>query len=278
MATDTINSKCDFAHDKVNSEDMGLLYGFSLFETFCVDKLQRVFLVEKHIERILESADFFHIDAGIDRKEMNALISKYIEENNIADSIVRMTLTAGNKVKEIAPSVLFSNRENVYTPEKIAAGCKLCLSDIRKSESSIILRHKTANYLENYFSLQTAIGKGFDDALFLNSKGKIAETTKCNIFFAKDNRLYTPHENCGLLPGIIRRWVLKSVNSLGIQCIEGEFGINELLDADEVFVTNSAMGIMRVNAFGDKAMKANGESSVVELLSSELNSYWNRGE
>jgi len=242
----------------ISTSDMGFLYGFSLFETFLVNENGNVFLLDKHIERMRSSALYFGIDAP---KDISEIIKKYICEQNIKNKIVRVTLTSGNKQKEIKPSIFFSNRENIYTPRKIANGCKLTLSEVRKSESSIIIRHKTGNYAENYFLLQSAIENGFNDVLFLNSKGELTETSKCNLFFVKDDTLFTPNISCGLLPGIIRQWVIENSQ----KCVEDSFNLEDLLNADEVFVCNSAMGIMHVNSIDEKRFKLGRMTKFLQL-------------
>ena len=247
--------------NNISTSDMGFLYGFSLFETFLVNENGNVFLLEKHIERMQSSAFYFGIDAP---KDLNEIIKKYIIQQNIKNKIVRVTLTFGNKQKDIKPSLAFSNRENIYTPQKIANGCKLTLSEVRKSQSSIIIRHKTSNYAENYFLLQSAIESGFDDVVFLNSKDEITETSKCNLFFVKDETLFTPNISCGLLPGIIRQWVIENSQ----KCVEGNFNLEDLLNADEIFVCNSAMGIMHVNSIDEKKFKL---GRITKLLQLEYN-------
>lgn len=251
--------------NNISTSDMGFLYGFSLFETFLVNENSNIFLLDKHIERMQSSALYFGINVP---KDLSDIIKKYIAEQNIKNKIVRVTLTSGNNQKNINPSVVFSNRENTYTLEKIANGCRLTLSEVRKSESSIIIRHKTGNYAENYFLLQGAIKNGFDDVIFLNSKGEITETSKCNIFFVKNDILFTPNISCGLLPGIIRNWVLENSQ----KCVEGNFDLADLLNADEVFVCNSAMGIMHVSSIDEKSFEL---GEFTRKLQNELNLEYN---
>lgn len=198
-----------------------------------------------------------------------SIIEEYL---NDYDEIGRITLSAGNKNKGILPTLSFSFRKNNYTFEKIEKGCNLHLSEVKKSENSIILRHKTSNYLENYFLLQTAIGNGFDDVLFTNSKGQITETSKCNIFFVKNGTLYTPNLSCGLLHGIIRSWLIDRANACGIKCIIGNFNTENLLDADEVFLTNSAMGIMHTRSIDKKIIGLGNAGEITKLFKEKLSS------
>jgi 4-amino-4-deoxychorismate lyase len=78
--------------------------------------------------------------------------------------------------------------------------------------------------------------------MFLNVHNELAEGSVSNIFFVKDNQLYTPDISCGLLDGIIRGWVMENFN-----VYTGRFTIEDMEKADECFITNSVMGIMRVN-------------------------------
>lgn len=249
----------------VTSEDMGFLYGFSLFETFYVNKNSKVFLLEKHIDRLLNSLLYFNIQISFSKEEFINFICKYIKENKLSNNILRLTVSAGNKQKGIAPEIHFSVRSNPYTTELIDAGCKLQISNVRKSESSILLKHKTSNYLENYYLLQKAINNNFDDCLLLNSLSKITETTKCNIFFVKNKVLHTPDIEAGVLPGIIRNWVMKTSKQFQISSEEGFYNIENLYLADEIFITNSALGIMHVKTIEAQLIN-NGEAGEMTTL------------
>lgn len=252
----------------MDNEDLGILYGFSLFETFYVNNLGRVFLLDNHISRILASAQHFGIDAETDARQLKTKIISHIAKNGIADSVLRVTVSAGNKIKGIRSLILFSGRENIYTPERKSKGCRIGFSDVRKSASSLLLAHKTANYLENYLLLQEAAMKGFDDMLFLNTDGYITETCKSNIFFVKNEVICTPLLSCGLLPGIIRKWVQEKAAAKEILYSEGQFRLNDVIEADEVFVTNSVMGILYVNEIGEFSGKKQGK--LTKFLSDEL--------
>ncbi len=263
----------DNNNESASKYDYGFLYGFSIFETFSVGENEKVFLLEKHIERMLKSAEFFGIEHKMTETELMNKVFEYIKQNGISDTILRMTLSAGNLQKGITPQLMFTCRKNVYTAEKLAKGCKLLLSNIRKSENSIILRHKTSNYLENFVLMNRAIEEGYDDILFMNSASYITETTKSNIFFIKDNIVYTPDINCGLLPGVIREWVIGEAGRHNIECRSGLYTINDFVDADEVFVTNSAMGIMHVKSIDGRCINNGKCGSITQKLAFILRSH-----
>ena len=89
--------------------------------------------------------------------------------------------------------------------------------------------------------------KGFQEALLLNSKGEIAECTMSNIFWVIQGQIYTPSLSCGLLPGIMRAFVIENRSVVEVQA-----SLEQLLNADEVFLTNSVMEIMGVSQIDRK--------------------------
>ena len=232
--------------DNIPTDDMGCLYGFSLFETFLVNKNGSVFLLGEHIDRIYNSMNFFNFDINMTKGEFELVILRYIESNQVKDKVLRVSVTYGNKSKGIRPSTLITCRDNPYNNEACLKGYKLTVSKYKKNENSPIIQHKTANYLENFLANQNAVHEGFDDAVFLNTKNKITETTRSNIFFISKGTLHTPNIECGILPGIIRGWIIEKAASLGIKCRQGRYPLKMLLESDEIFIANSVMGIMPV--------------------------------
>jgi branched-subunit amino acid aminotransferase/4-amino-4-deoxychorismate lyase len=146
----------------------------------------------------------------------------------------------------------YTTRNFDYSQELISKGAKLCISDVKKSKSSIVIRHKTSNYLENLIVLQKAKEESYDDAIFLNEQGFVTETTKANIFGVIDNNIITPKLECGLLPGIIREWVINNSFQFGCGCVEDEITQDRLKNFEEVFITNSIFGAMHVWKIDEK--------------------------
>ena len=101
--------------------------------------------------------------------------------------------------------------------------------------------------------------------IFLNTKGQLAEGSLSNLFFIKAGTVYTPADDCGLLPGIMRDKVLDLLKENLISCEQGCFSLEQLLDADEVFVTNSLMEIMPVHTIDEKTFKVGLDTSVARL-------------
>lgn len=99
--------------------------------------------------------------------------------------------------------------------------------------------HKTLNYGDNILEKRAAVNAGINEKIFLNTKGQICEGTVSNIFFVKEKKLYTPTLSCGLLPGILRAYILETYDVK-----ETILYPEDLVTFDECFLTNSLMGIM----------------------------------
>jgi 4-amino-4-deoxychorismate lyase len=130
--------------------------------------------------------------------------------------------------------------------EHIQKGISLGTSSIMRNPHSPMTYIKSLNYTENILAKAEVKSKGYDEALFLNIYSKLCEGAVSNIFWIKDNVIYTPDLNCGVLDGITRRQVLDICSLLGLSFKIGSYDLIELLQVDEVFITNSLMGIMPV--------------------------------
>jgi len=229
----------------VADTDFGFMYGLSLFETFPVQEDGSVKLLSAHADRIIRSAEILGFALPFGAKEWEKFVTDHITGHMMYGKILRVTVSFGNSA-QIKPTVHFSGRENSNS------GCsdhgyRMHVSKTIRNETSILSAHKTGNYAENYLALKAAASLGYDDALFLNSKQNIAETTKCNLFFVKNGVLCTPDLSCGILPGVVREFVIQRAKALGIAVNEGKFTLGNLAEAQEVFVTNSVIGIRRVS-------------------------------
>ena len=109
------------------------------------------------------------------------------------------------------------------------------------------------NYGDCILEKKAAAAIGFNERIFLNTKGQISEGTVSNIFFVRRNQICTPQVYCGLLPGIMREYLLENYD-INERVIYPE----ELKYYDECFVTNSLMGIMPVMQLGDKQFTERG--------------------
>lgn len=241
-------------------------FGFSLFETILV-RDGRLIIFDRHIERLNRSLELLGIKHRFDSANLKADAEKVIEINNFKNGALKILASkAGEEIKTV-----ITLRDADYSDELYQRGYKLKFSKVRRNQDSILHRIKSANFLENILEKNRAADEGYDDALFLNVDSYLAETSVSNLFFVKDGKLYTPSDDCGLLKGTVRDLILEIAESEQIETEEGKYRVNDLENADEVFVTNSLMGVMPVYSieFGDYSRSNEQSISEYELSLSE---------
>ena len=217
--------------------DDGFQFGIGLFETICI-KDKKPILLDWHLERINNSLKEFGINQTITRDEVLQWLT---EHENEMKSLQALKLIVSEKNK------LFLFRDNPYTDEIISKGFHLDYSQVLRNETSMFTYHKSMNYGDNITEKRRTKNSDIDEVIFLNSKGQITEGSTTNVFFIKDNVIYTPKRACGLLPGVLRRYIIEH-----FECEETVIYPQDIQDMDECFVTNSLMGVMTVTDLAGK--------------------------
>lgn len=216
--------------------DSGYTFGRGVFETILV-KDKPIFL-EEHFLRMAEGIKKLNISNFFDIDYIKNMILKH----DIKNCILKIIVSDKN--------VIFETRPSSYKQEDYERGFKLKVSDLKKNPYSITTYVKSLNYTDNIIEREKALKEGFDEVLFLNCHDSLAEGSVSNIFFIKDNRLFTPSVECGLLKGIMRSWV---INNFKVQ--EGRFALDDIMNSEGVFLTNSVMGIMKVSSINNISMR-----------------------
>lgn len=231
-----VNDKlCD--EDKVNFIE-GLSFGRGLFETILVKK-EPIFL-SQHLERINTGL----IKIGIS----NHITPDYVRENisklQAVNCAVKMIVTSNN--------VTFVKREISYIEKQYKDGFSLLVSDNRRNKYSSLTYLKSINYLDNILEREKTLKAGYDEALFLNTDNEICEGSVSNIFYVNKGKVYTPTVECGLLNGIVRKYIINRYNA-----IEGKYRLEDLYNCDGVFITNSLMGVMKIVKINNYSINQN---------------------
>lgn len=214
--------------------DEGYQFGLGLFETVSVEKGEPI-LLSWHLERLRHSMEGLGIRQHVESGPILSWLSGQPADHHAL------------KIMVSAENLLYTIRPNPYTPEQIQAGFRLAYSSVYRNETSPLVRHKTMNYGDCILEKRRAKTLGADELIFCNSRGEICEGTTTNIFFVCGQKIYTPPVSCGLLPGILRRFVLAH-----FPVVEQPLTKEDVLRMDECFVTNSLMGVMPVTALGQK--------------------------
>lgn len=225
----------------IKPTSQGFQFGYGVFETILISKGIPCF-VDLHYKRLLKGCGKLGLELKLDIETIYTQAIKLAEACNIAEG--RLKLICFRDTVDDATIMTLSD----YTLEesKIQKGITLGISSIKRNPHSPICYIKSLNFIENILAKAEAKSQGNDEALFLNVYNKLCEGAVSNVFWIKTNVIYTPEIGSGILDGITRRQVLDICNILGLRLKEGSYDLSELLSADEVFVTNSLMGIMPV--------------------------------
>jgi len=239
-----------FPTETLFSNDRLALFGFGLFETLLITESGPLF-VDIHWQRMKKGADFLGLNLP-DKNVWVKQIQKFIEENpRTYPYALRITLSGGSPLADLPSQILFQQRALSYTLAQYTLGIRLHLLPFPRNEQSPLVSIKSTNYLENILAKEEAIRNGAEEGLWLNTKGYISEGTMSNLFFIKDETLFTPSLASGCLPGTRRQLILDLARSLQIPTYEGLYPFSSLLSADEIFMTNAIMGIMPVRQVDD---------------------------
>lgn len=218
----------------------GFLYGWGLFETMrSLDN--NIVYFKEHLKRINQSCKLMHIRFPYSFNKLKEVIKKTVKINRITDAYVRLTLW---KSDTLTDTLVVARKYQPYPWQKYKRGFRACISGYRQNENSLLAQLKTTNYLFYQLAYTEAKKRGFDEAIILNNRGYLTETSRSNVFLVKDKTLFTPALECGCLDGITRRVILDLAKKHHIPVYTGNFTIQDLYNSDEAFLTNSLMGIM----------------------------------
>lgn len=232
------------------SYDRLALFGFGVFETLFITEEGPLF-VDLHWQRMNKGADFLGLKLPEKNEWLNR-IQEFIEQSpDPLPYALRITLSGGAPLANLPSKLLFHKRSIPYTPAQYTLGIRLHILPTLRNEQSPLVSIKSTNYLENILAKETAELQGADEGIWLNTKGYLAEGTMSNLFFIKDETLFTPSLSSGCLPGTRRQLILSLARSLQIPTQEGLYPLSDLLSSDEIFMTNALMGIMPVRQIDD---------------------------
>ncbi len=235
-------------------------YGDALFETIHACGTEAQFL-ELHLNRLRQSM-----------KVLRMTVPVYFTAGNIAQIITKLLnknrIFGGARIR----MTVFRDAEGLYTPLKhdvsfIIESLPLDADHYELNQRGYMIdiypdMPKPTNSLSSLKSTSALFyvmagifkaEKGLDDCLLLNDKGHLVESISSNLFLIKNSTIYTPSLTEGCLPGIMRQVIISLMPVAGFDFNEeAPLGINDLLHADEVFLTNAINGIRWVGAFQQK--------------------------
>jgi len=249
--------------------DHGFLFGDSVYEVICTNNGKPCFL-EEHLERLYASASAIALNIPCNHKWIKENINSTLMAAGNSDSYIRVIITRGSGELEIDPStcvkpniIIIVKKIPVIADDSYEKGISVSLVSIkRNSRDSLNPAVKTGNYLNNILAIMEAQKIGAEDAIMVNPWGQLTEATTSNIFFVKNGCIHTPEKNCGILSGITREKIIQLAHENGIDLIEGKWLGEEIIKAEEIFLSGTVKKILPVSKL-DNYPVGNGKPGLI---------------
>jgi branched-chain amino acid aminotransferase len=239
----------DLEQAHIAATDSGLLYGAGLFETMRSHN-GVVFRLHDHLDRLCCSAGALSINHSFDKEYLAEAVNSVLRTNELTEARLRLTLTNGpiaETIDDSQPTLLVTaTRLQHYPPEFYRSGVIVALCPYRQNPTDPIASHKTTNYYPRLLALTLARQKRATEALWFTTDNRLAEGCVSNVFLVKDSILFTPPVGTPILAGIARKTVCEIAPRLSIEVIEKDLHISDVLEADEIFLTNVIMEVLPV--------------------------------
>ena len=233
----------------ISVTDSGFLYGAGLFETMRSHN-GVVFALKDHLDRLFASADVLSIKNFYSRKYITEAIAKLLHVNKLTDARLRLTLTNGpmSESEEQRKSTLLITAAELrsYPPEYYKKGVMVVLCPFKQNPIDPTSGRKTTSYFSRMIALNLAHQKRAAEAIWFTLDNRLAEGCISNVFLVKDSELFTPPINTPVLPGVARKTVCQIALQNLIKLTEKDLSIEDLLGADEIFLTNVIMQVMPI--------------------------------
>ncbi len=268
-----INNQIIKADDaNISIAQRGFLYGDGAFES-CKISASKIINLENHLWRLAQALQYLKISCDLKIIEKNSQI--LINKNNFHDGILRISVTRGIGSQGYLPIniadpltisdtlVIIETKKSIDPPAQINLGVSY-----RNPAGFFFKSHSALNYVLTRIE---AHEQGFFDNILIDDFGNICETSSANIFWIKNKKIFTSKDESRIVQGCIRKKILQLKS---IITVKRNAKLMEILDADEVFITNSNYILLGVDSInyeinGEKSRKIYSKN-FAEIIKNEL--------
>lgn len=277
-------------HDQatLSVDDALVQHAVGLFETMTAAN-GRAFRVQQHLDRLAESAQKLGLSQALNTAPLVEAIQHTLTHNELADARLRLTISPG-RTSLLAPGgqdpakpqgtvLIVPAPPTKYDPVYFEQGITVLIAPPMANPFDPMAGHKTTSYWSRLRVLRQAAAVNAGEAIFLNVTNHLACGAISNVFLVKDGELFTPFARgeevegaleAPVLPGITRAAIIELAEKHGLKVSKKMLSIEDLLAADEVFLTNSSWHVLPVRNV-EKATVADGKvGAVTQLLRAEL--------
>jgi branched-chain amino acid aminotransferase len=283
------NEILDESEAHVSIKDTGLLHAAGVFTTMR-SYGGKVFRMDLHLRRLRHSCEALFIPLQYKDEVLTAATEELLRRNELQNARLRLTVTRGTAEQDplhgtrLSPTTFITATEfEPYPREFYERGQTVILLDDQKlNPYDLQAGHKTLNYLSRLNALKSATQRGAGEALWFNVHNSLQSGSISNVFMVKNGELLTPptqqelndpavaqtivYPKSATLPGVTRQVVIDLAKANQIAVRPAAIDVNQLLEADEIFLTNSIMGIMPVTRIERKPVASEKPGRMTELL------------
>lgn len=268
---------------KISPFDHGYMYGLGLFETFRIYN-GHPFLFDDHLERLKDGLEQLNIHWEMSRNKIISILDNLLEANHLSDAYVRMNISAGIGEVGLQTYDYIDPTMIVYMKpikEAVMIEKEAVILQTARNTPEGHYRLKSHHYLNNIIG-KRELGDDFTkEGIFLTKEKFLAEGIVSNLFWVKNDAVFTPSLETGILNGITREIIKELLSINKIKLNEGCYKVADLLTSNEVFVTNSIQEIVPINKIGDISFSGSQGSITMQLkqqYSQLTTSLWSRKE
>ena len=259
---------------KISVFDSGFLLGDGVWEGIRLHQSVLVY-IEKHLDRLYESAKGISLDIGINKEDIINEINKTLYRNNMKDDVhIRLIISRGNKITPYQnPNANIGPINFVIIPEYKKAdpntyknGIKIGrVKNIRPNNVILSPQYNTLSKLNCILGSIEANKLGYDEGIMNDMHGFISTCNSTNLFFIKNTEIITSTgQYC--LNGITRSKTIEICKKNNISCHEKKFTFEDISDCEEAFVTGTFGGIIPVSILEDKALQSTDNKSITNKI------------
>jgi branched-chain amino acid aminotransferase len=260
--------------------DRGFCYGDALFETLRVYS-GTIFQLDRHLDRLEHGAQSIFLKLPESRERIRKILYETFNRNQGADAVIRLTITRGEGIlgklwqTDTSPTLTVYVRPYSAPPDEwYQKGVPISLiPNSAVKLGGLQEQVKSANYLSHILARKQAEDQNSVDGIMINQQGEICDGTISNIFVIKDGELSTPAANGYVLAGVTRQVVLKLAIQTGTFCKERTMTTDDVLQGDEVFITNTGWEILPVTRVDGKTVGSGQPGPVTQALRKEFRKF-----
>lgn len=252
----------------------GLICGWGLFTTVRIVRGE-AFAYERHWRRLEKDAGLTRLPMPYSGAKVRVQLQEVIRANKVTEGCARIYLvwnTTGYwRSAEKMPDVdlVITSADLPQYPEMV----RLTVREHGRHAASPLAGVKTISWLDSVWAVGEAQREGFDEVVLLNERGEVSECTAANIFMVKEEKVLTPPLSSGCLEGVTRGVLMELAADAGASVVERTLRVEDLLAADEVFVTSTNRNVIGVREIQGRPIGSGASGNLTRKLDEAFEAY-----